>query len=112
MQFRLDGVQLPEGLAVFGQSLETRFAHSLSLITGSLPAQYGFNTAGVVDITTKSGRTDPGGEISIYGGARDYFQPSISYGGSVGAIDYFYTGDFLHDRVGIGEPDAQLQPNP
>ena len=104
VQFRLDGVQLPEGLAVFGQTLETRFAHSLSLITGSLPAQYGFNTAGVVDITTKSGRTDPGGELSIYGGARDYFQPSLTYGGSTGAIDYFYTGDFLHNRVGIENP--------
>ena len=110
VQFRLDGVQLPEGLAVFGQSLETRFAHSLSLITGSLPAQYGFDTAAVVDITTKSGRTDPGGEISIYGGARDYFQPSLSYGGSVGAIDYFYTGDFLHDRVGIENPTASFNP--
>ena len=110
VQFRLDGVQLPEGLAVFGQSLETRFAHSLSLITGSLPAQYGFNTAAVVDITTKSGRTDPGGEISIYGGARDYFQPSISYGGSVGAIDYFYTGDVVHDRVGIENPTSSFNP--
>ena len=110
VQFRLDGVQLPEGLAVFGQSLETRFAHSLSLITGSLPAQYGFNTAAVVDITTKSGRTDPGGEISIYGGARDYFQPSISYGGSVGAVDYFYTGDFLHNRVGIENPTSSFNP--
>ncbi len=108
VQFRLDGVQLPEGLAVFGQTLETRFAHSLSLITGSLPAQYGFNTAGVVDITTKSGRTDPGGEISIYGGARDYFQPSITYGGSKGAIDYFYTGDFLHNRVGIENPTGKF----
>ncbi len=110
VQFRLDGVQLPEGLAVFGQSLETRFAHSLSLITGSLPAQYGFNTAAVVDITTKSGRTDPGGEISIYGGARDYFQPSMSYGGSVGAIDYFFTGDVLHDRVGIENPTTSFNP--
>ncbi len=110
VQFRLDGVQLPEGLAVFGQSLETRFAHSLSLITGSLPAQYGFDTAGVVDITTKSGRTDPGGEISIYGGARDYFQPSLSYGGSQGAIDYFYTGDFLHNRVGIENPTSNFSP--
>ncbi len=110
VQFRLDGVQLPEGLAVFGQSLETRFAHSLSLITGSLPAQYGFDTAAVVDITTKSGRTDPGGEISIYGGARDYFQPSISYGGSSGAVDYFYTGDFLHDRVGIENPTGSFNP--
>ena len=110
VQFRLDGVQLPEGLAVFGQSLETRFAHSLSLITGSLPAQYGFDTAAVVDITTKSGRTEPGGEISIYGGARDYFQPSMSYGGSVGAIDYFYTGDALHDRVGIENPTSSFNP--
>ncbi len=110
VQFRLDGVQLPEGLAVFGQSLETRFAHSLSLITGSLPAQYGFNTAAVVDIITKTGRTDPGGEISIYGGARDYFQPSVTYGGSMGAIDYFYTGDFLHNRVGIENPTGSFNP--
>ena len=101
VQFRLDGVQLPEGLSVFGQALETRFAHSLSLITGALPAQYGFDTAGVIDITTKSGTTDPGGEISIYGGERDYFQPSFSYGGHTGNVDYFVTGDFLHDRVGI-----------
>ena len=110
VQFRLDGVQLPEGLAVFGQALETRFAHSLSLITGSLPAQYGFNTAAVVDITTKSGRTDAGGEISIYGGARDYFQPSISNGGSIGATDYFYTGNLLQNRVGIESPTGSFNP--
>ena len=104
VQYRLDGVQLPEGLSVFGQALETRFANSVSLITGALPAQYGFLQAGVVDITTKSGTTDPGGEISIYGGARDYLQPSLSYGGRAGAVDYFFTGDLLHDRVGIENP--------
>ena len=110
IQFRLDGVQLPEGLAVFGQALETRFAHSLSLITGALPAQYGFDTAAVIDITTKSGLTDPGGDISIYDGQRDYFQPSFSYGGHVGNVDYFATGDFLHDRVGIENPVGTLNP--
>ena len=110
IQFRLDGVQLPEGLSVFGQALETRFAHSLSLITGALPAQYGFDTAAVIDLTTKSGTTDPGGEISIYGGARDYFQPSFSYGGHTGNVDYFVTGDFLHDRVGIENPVGTLNP--
>ncbi|MGI3777967.1 MAG: TonB-dependent receptor [Janthinobacterium lividum] len=104
VQFRLDGVQLPEGLSVFGQALEGRFAHSLSLITGALPAQYGFLTAGVVDITTKSGTTDPGGTLSIYGGARDTLQPSFAYGGRSGAVDYFVTGDFLHTRVGIENP--------
>ena len=55
---------------MFGQALETRFAHSLSLITGALPAQYGFRHSAVVDITTKSGTTDPGGQITIYGGSR------------------------------------------
>ena len=108
IQFRLDGVQLPEGLSVFGQALEARFAHSLSLITGALPAQYGFDTAAVIDITTKSGITDPGGEISIYGGQRDDFQPSFSYGGHVGNVDYFVTGDLLHDRVGIENPAGAL----
>ena len=104
IQFRLDGVQLPEGLTVFGQALETRFAQSLSLITGALPAEYGFDTAAVIDIQTKTGVTDPGGEISIYGGARDYFQPSVSYGTSAGSFDLFVTGDFVHDRVGIENP--------
>ena len=93
VQYRLDGVELPEGLSVFGQALETRFAHSMSLITGALPAQYGFLQAGVVDITTKSGTTDPGGEISMYGGTRGYLQPSFSYGGrSAGRL-------FLHRRL-------------
>jgi hypothetical protein len=34
VQFRINGVQLPEGLSVFGQALETRFARSVSLKHG------------------------------------------------------------------------------
>jgi hypothetical protein len=104
VQYRLDGVELPEGLSVFAQALETRFAHALSFITGALPAQYGQLQAAVIDITTRTGSTDPGGEISVYGGARDLFQPSFSYGGTAGAWDYFVTGDFSHSRVGIENP--------
>ncbi len=103
-QYRLDGVQLPEGLSVFGQALETRFAHSLSLITGALPAQYGFRQAGVVDITTKSGTIDPGGALTIYGGSRSTLQPSFEYGGRSGAIDYYVTGEYLHSNIGIENP--------
>jgi hypothetical protein len=104
VQYRLDGVELPEGIAVFGQSLESRFAHSIAFITGSLPAQYGVLQAAVVDLSTKTGITDPGGEISVYGGSRDYFQPSASYGAQRGDWDIFVTGDFLHNRVGIENP--------
>ncbi len=106
VQFRIDGVQLPEGLAVFGQSLQTRFAHDLSLTTGALPAQYGFLTAAVIDIDVKTGANSPGGEVSLYGGARDYVQPSFSYGVAGGRWDLFVTGDALHDRVGIENPTS------
>ena len=110
VQYRLDGVELPEGVAVFGQALESRFAHSINFITGSLPAQYGVLQAAVVDIGTKTGITDPGGEISVYGGARDFFQPSFAYGGKTGDWDYFATGDFLHTRVGIENPTSSFNP--
>src|SRR5438270_10917464 len=59
LQFRLNGVQLPEGINVFGQALETRLANSVALITGALPAQYGLRTAGIIDIQTKPATLAP-----------------------------------------------------
>ncbi|WP_408740262.1 TonB-dependent receptor [Acetobacter sp. AN02] len=104
VQYRIDGVQLPEGMSVFGQALMTRFAHSMALTTGALPAQYGFLTAGVIDLTTKNGSADPGGDASVYGGARDYFFPSAQYGTHYKKWDVFLTADFVHNRVGVENP--------
>ena len=66
-QFRINGVQLPEGINVFGQVLQTRLADSVALITGSLPAQYGLRTSGIIDIQTKTGTLAPGGSVTMYG---------------------------------------------
>src|SRR5439155_17074550 len=55
IQYRLNNVILPEGLQVFGQTLSPRLADNIQLITGAVPAQYGLRTAGVLNITTKSG---------------------------------------------------------
>jgi outer membrane receptor protein involved in Fe transport len=110
LQYRLDGVQLPETLSLFSQSLATQFAHNLSLMTGALPAQYGFRQAGVVDITLKSGTTDPGAEASVTAGSRDYKQTALTYGGRSGIFDYFATGQFLHSGVGIENPTASDTP--
>lgn len=106
VQYRLNGVELPEGLSVFGQALTERFARSLSLITGALPAQYGFQTAGVVDIQTKTGLTDPGLTVSMYGGSWDWLEPSLEYGGHTGPVDYFFALDGLHNQRGIENPTA------
>jgi outer membrane receptor protein involved in Fe transport len=104
VQFRINGVQLPEGLSVFGQALETRFARSISLLTGALPAQYGFQTAGVLDIQTKTGLTNPGFALSMYGGSFNWLQPSFEYGGREGPVDWFLTGDYLGNDRGIENP--------
>jgi len=108
VQYRLNGVELPEGLQVFGQALESRFAHSMSLITGALPAQYGFETAGVVDIQTKTGVTDPGFAMTMYGGQQNWLQPSFEYGGRSGPVDWYVTGDFLHNNRGIENPTSSI----
>ena len=89
LQYRIDGVLLPEGISVFGQELSTRFVDNLSLITGALPAEYGQRTAGVIDIQTKSGASLKGGEVSLYGGSYDTINPSFEYGGSSGKWVYY-----------------------
>jgi len=104
LQFRLNGVILPEGINVFGQALQTRLANSVSLITGALPAQFGLRTAGIIDIQTKTGTLDPGGSFSLYGGQQSTFQPSAEWGGRVGQVDYYITGEVLHDADGIENP--------
>ena len=101
VQYRINGIILPEGISGFGQALSPRFANKVELITGALPAEYGLRTAGILDIETRSGAYEPGGNLGIYGGSRDRIQPSGEYGGSSGRFSYFATGDYLQDNIGI-----------
>ena len=110
IQYRINDVLLPEGISGFGQELDTRFVDSLRLITGSLPAQYGFRTAGVVDLQTKSGAFEPGGEGSVYGGSYDTINPSLEYGGSKGNLNYFIDGSYDHNGIGIENPTPSSTP--
>jgi outer membrane receptor protein involved in Fe transport len=104
LQFRVNGVQLPEGITGFGQVLSPRFASSISLLTGALPAEYGLRTAGVIDIKTKDGLLDPVADVDFYGGQRGTTQPSFEYGGSKGNFNYFVTGQYLGTDRGVEPP--------
>jgi outer membrane receptor for ferrienterochelin and colicins len=110
LQYRLNGIILPEGISVFSQTLSPRLISSLKLITGALPAEYGLRTAGIIDLTTSSGLLDPGGEVSVYGGSHSTFQPSAEYGGSNGQYSYFVTGDYKQDNLGIESPNGSSNP--
>jgi len=110
LQFRLNGVILPDGISFFGQTLSPRMIGSMQMITGSLPAQYGLRSAAIIDLTTKSGEQAPGGSISLYGGSHGDINPSFNYGGSSGQYTYFVTGDFLRNDLGIESQDASSNP--
>ncbi|MGA9750797.1 MAG: TonB-dependent receptor [Acidobacteriota bacterium] len=115
VQYRIDGILLPEGINGFGQTLDTRFAQRLDLLTGVLPAQYGYRTAGVVDITPKSGAqeadgTSEAGGVDLYGGARGTFQTSLDAGGAQGRFLYYATATTLTDDLGIESPTPAVDP--
>lgn len=102
IQYRINGIILPEGVSGFGQVFDPRFAKSITLNTGALPAQYGVRTAGVIDIVTKD-RLD-GGSIDLYGGSHDTFNPSVELGKTVGKLSGFITGQYLHSNLGVENP--------
>jgi outer membrane receptor protein involved in Fe transport len=110
LQYRINDVLLPEGITGFGLELDPRFVNSMQLITGSLPAQYGFRTAGIVDIKTKSGSIDQGGELSLYAGSYDTVRPSFEAGGSDGKLTYFSDGSYDHNGIGIENPTDSSTP--
>lgn len=104
LQFRIDGILLPEGITGFGMELDSRFIQSVQLIDGALPAQFGFKTAGIIDIQTKDGTANPGGSVSFYGGSNSHMEPSFQYGAAEGKWTWYTEGDFTHDTLGIENP--------
>jgi len=110
LQYRLNGIIIPEGISGFGQTLDPRFVGSLKLITGALPAEYGLRTAGIIDVQTKSGTIQTGGDASLYGGSHSELNPSFDYGGASGPFNYYVTADYLTNTLGIESPDGSTDP--
>jgi outer membrane receptor protein involved in Fe transport len=104
LQYRINGIMLPDGVGGFGQILDTGIVGSLALITGALPAQYGQRTAGVLDIQTKADAFNNSGSVSVYGGSHGTITPSFEYGGTAGQTQYFVSGRYFGSNVGIENP--------
>jgi outer membrane receptor protein involved in Fe transport len=129
LQFRINGVLLPDGVTGFGSIFDTSFIGSMSLVTGALPAEYGLRTTGLVDITTRTDLFNNSGSISMYGGSHGTIEPSVEYGGTFGSncpattapgtykapasasncfagVQYYFTGRYLQNTVGIENPTS------
>ena len=118
LQYRINGVIVPESISGFGQTIDPDIIERVQLLTGALPAQYGYRTAGVVDITTESGAhrhheageddedESFGGKIGVLAGSFGTFNPELSLHGSSDRWSFFFTGDYLQNDVGIENPTA------
>ena len=110
LQYRINDVLLPEGITGFGSELDPRFVKDMQLMTGSLPAEYGLRTAGIVDIQTKSGAALNGGSAEVYAGSYDTIRPSFEYGSSIGKSSFFINGSYDHNDIGIENPSPTSVP--
>src|SRR6516164_3170568 len=134
VQFRINGVMLPDGVTGFGSIFDTRLIGSASLVVGALPAEYGLRTVGLVDLTTRNDIFNNTGSINYYFGSRETIQPSFEYGGTFGAncpsastavptkapasssatcfggVQYYFTGSYLQTNEGIENSTPFLNP--
>jgi outer membrane receptor protein involved in Fe transport len=110
VQTRINGILLPDGVGGFGQLFDTSFIGSFSLITGALPAQYGLHTAGLLDIKTRDAAFNNSGAVSVYGGSQQWISPSVEYGGTTGKTQYFFTGRYTANDIGIENPLPSYYP--
>ena len=106
LQFRIDGVPIPETVtSQFTDLLSPRAWERADILLGGLEAQYGVRTTAVIDITSKSG-TKPGfGSIGMFGGSNETVLPSFEYGGTAGdKFRYYVMNNYKRTNRAIDPP--------
>lgn len=106
LQYRINGVILPESVGGFGQSLDTHFADKIEFLTGAMPAQYGIRTAGVIDIKTKSGAFNKGARSEVTIGGNDTIGLNQQVSGFEGNLNYYINASFLQSNRGLESSTA------
>lgn len=110
IQYRINGIFLPEPVSSFGQLFSPYFIKSVRLIDNFMPAQFGYRNEGVVDIHTKQGCLEPGGTLGYFGGQRGTIQPSVAYGGCTGNFSYYLSGFYRQSALGLQSPTRTPTP--
>jgi hypothetical protein len=101
-QYQIDGLLVPLDINTnppFLSMINPLFVERIDLLTGVLPARYSYATGGVVAIETKQGCTASGSELTLFGGQRETFQPSLESSGCDGPFSYYVNGLYSHSNT-------------
>jgi outer membrane cobalamin receptor len=102
-QVRINNVIVPEAISDPADHLSSRLAETTRLITGTLPAQFGFAPAGVISVTTKNGLYQHGGQAELFAGTDGMVEPALEWAGSAPGTSLFASGSFEHDRSTVAD---------
>jgi hypothetical protein len=103
-QVRINDVIVPEAISDPAEHLSARLAEATRLITGTLPAQFGFAPGGVISVKTKSGLYQHGGQAELFAGSRGAIEPALEYAGSAEGTSLFASGSLERDRSMLSDP--------
>src|ERR1700691_3860714 len=81
-QYQINGVLIPLDINTnppFICMINPMFVKQVDLLDGILPSRYSYATGGVVDIKTKDGCDQSGGDVGVLAGQRSTLQPSVQY---------------------------------
>ncbi|MFL6861939.1 MAG: TonB-dependent receptor plug domain-containing protein [Allosphingosinicella sp.] len=105
-QMRVNDVIVPEAVSDPAERISARLAETTRLMTGTLPAQFGFAPGGVVSVTTKSGLYQHGGQAELFAGSDGMIEPALEWSGSLAGTSLFASGSFERDRTVVGAADG------
>lgn len=107
LQYDVDGIQIPDSVGgSFGEAFTPINIDHMEILTGGLQPEFGNRLAGVVNIVTKSGGADAGGEIGTSYGSYNQSQSYGTYGGAdtTGAFHYLLSVSSSSTDRGLDTP--------
>ncbi|HEY0313923.1 MAG TPA: TonB-dependent receptor [Allosphingosinicella sp.] len=107
-QVRINDVIVPEAISDPAEHLSARLAEAVRVMTGTLPAQFGFAPGGVISVTTKSGVYQHGGQLEMFAGTDGLIEPAAEWAGAVGGVSLFASGSYERERTGIADAGGHM----
>ena len=91
IQYSIDGIPVTDTIAdIFASAPDPRNFRSVEISTAYLPAEYGNKLAGVIAVTSRSGREMASqSSLTLSGGSFSTFETSFDVGGHAGKFGYF-----------------------
>jgi outer membrane cobalamin receptor len=107
LMFRVDGIPLPAAVQDrLEQLLEPQVVDRINVIVGGLPAEYGQQVGGVIDIQTLRPAGPVAGDLELSYGSYNTVEGQANVAGTVGPVSALAAGSFETTNRGLDPPAA------